>query len=58
MKYLLEVYRDKEIIDRKYAYTIEELIEWFKSNYNLSGITYYFWELKENGNYFKGVDKE
>lgn len=54
MKYLLEIYRNKEIIDRKYAYTIEELREWFKNNYNLADITYYLWELSDTGNYFKG----
>jgi hypothetical protein len=54
MKYLLEVYRNKEIIDRKYAYTIEELKSWFQDLYSDNNIHYYFWELNDKGSYFNG----
>jgi hypothetical protein len=54
MKYLLEVYRNKEIRDRKYAYTIEELKEWFQDLYSDNNISYCFWELRDKGSYFKG----
>lgn len=54
MKYLLEVYRNKEIIDRKYAYTIEELKQWFQDLYSDNDISYCLWELRDKGSYFKG----
>lgn len=56
MKYLLEIYRNKEIIDTKYSYTLEELREWYKDLYANTETTYILYELRDKGNYFKGSE--
>lgn len=56
MKYLLEIYRNENKIDEKYAYTLNELREWYEHLYADDDVIYYLYEIRATGNYFKGVD--
>ena len=46
MNYLMEIYNNKEIVDRKYAYTKEELMVWYRNLYDYAKYNYYLWKLE------------